>query len=83
MNNGESREPPAVAGEEAELRGAELGSQQFSAVDHVAQARKRNPDRELRLDGEADTLYSDGLDLDGDGENLYGTDGARPKGIRG
>jgi len=78
MNNGQSREPPAVAGEEAKLRGAELGSQQISAVDHLAQARKRNPDRELHLDGEADTLYNDGFDLDADGENLYGTDGAKP-----
>jgi hypothetical protein len=78
MNNEESREPLAVAGEEAELHGAVLGSQRISAVDHLAQARKRNPDRELHLDGEVDTLYNDGLDLDADGENLYGTDGAKP-----
>jgi hypothetical protein len=78
MNNGESREPLAAEGEEAELRGAVLGSQQISAVDHVARARRRNPDRELHLDVEVDTLYNDGLDLDADGENLYGTDGAKP-----
>jgi len=78
MNNEESREPPAVADEEAELRGAVLGAQRISAVDHVARARKRNPDRELHLDGEVDTLYNDGLDLDADGGNLYGRDGAKP-----
>jgi hypothetical protein len=70
-------------GEEIELRGADLGSQRISAVDQLARTQGRDPDRELRLDGEPDTLYSDGLEIDTDDETLAGTDGTGPKGIRG
>ena len=35
-----------------------------------------NPDTELHLDGESDSLYSDGLDVEDDsGETLAGTRG--------
>jgi hypothetical protein len=50
--------------------------------DQLDHRRKRNPDRELRLEGEIDTLYDDGLDLNTD-ELLAGTDGHGPKGIKG
>jgi hypothetical protein len=53
-----------------------------AVADHLDHRRRRNPDRELRLDGEADTLYDDGLDLTTD-ELLAGTDGRGPKGIKG
>jgi hypothetical protein len=74
----ESKQPPSDDGE-PELRGSELGARH----DHLLAARKHNPDRELRLDGEPDTLYNDGLDIDGDSETLAGTDGLGPKGIKG
>jgi hypothetical protein len=53
-----------------------------AVADHLDHRRKRNPDRELRLNGEIDTLYDDGLDLNSD-DLLAGTDGRGPKGIRG
>jgi hypothetical protein len=81
MNIGESQESPADG--EAELRGAELGSQQISAVDQLTRARGRNPDVSLRLDGEKDTLYSDGLEIDSDGGTLAGTDGTSLGGVKG
>lgn len=64
---------PAGTGE-THLRGKELtGSEQQVAVDHVAYDQKRNPDAVVRTDGEKDTLYDDGLDVDGDGDTLFGT----------
>jgi hypothetical protein len=66
---------------EGEFLGGVLGSQRTEAVDHLA--HKRNPDRELRLNGEPDTLYDDGLDIDVDAEPAAGTDGEDPKGIKG
>ena len=48
-----------------------------------ADEKPRNPDTELRVDGEDDNLYSDGLDIGDDSETLAGTDGDRPKGING
>ncbi|HEV7613544.1 MAG TPA: hypothetical protein VGO37_16820 [Steroidobacteraceae bacterium] len=51
---------------ESELRGAALdGSEQKRAAGHTKYA-KRNPDRVMRVDGEEDTLYSDGLELEDD-----------------
>lgn len=71
-------EDPALPDTAAErkLRGTELkGSEQKSAADHAAYERVRNPDTELRLDGESDTLYNDGLDLEEEPEPLAGTRG--------
>lgn len=66
------------------LRGAGLeGSEQKDAVDHAEYEKSRNPDTELHLDGEDDTLYSDGLDISDDTEPLAGTDGKSPTGIKG
>jgi hypothetical protein len=66
-----------AAASERRLRGAALkGAEQKSAADHTAYEERRNPDTELRLDGETDTLYNDGLDLEDDsGETLAGTRG--------
>jgi hypothetical protein len=47
------------------------------------QKSTRNPDAELRLDGEEDSLYSDGLHVGRDTESYAGTDGDAPKGIKG
>jgi hypothetical protein len=64
-------------GGENKLRGAALdGSEQDAAADHSEYEAGRNPDTELHLDGETDTLYSDGIDLEGDSDTPAGTDGS-------
>jgi hypothetical protein len=61
---------------ESTLRGRALdGSEQKKAVDHTAFEKKRNTDSTLRLDGEEDTLYEDGLELEDDSGPLTGKDG--------
>jgi len=62
---------------EPKLRGIALkGSEQKDAADHLEYATGRNPDTELHLDGETDTLYSDGIDVEEDFDTLAGTDGS-------
>ncbi len=69
-----SEEPPNEAGGEDRLRGIALnGPEQKAAVDHSEYEGKRNPDTELRLDGEADGLYGDGIDIEGDFDTPAGT----------
>jgi hypothetical protein len=62
---------------ERRLRGSALeGAESKRAADHATYEKRRNPDTELRLDGEEDTLYDDGLDTgDDDPEPLAGTRG--------
>jgi hypothetical protein len=61
---------------ESNLRGAALsGSDRKKAVDHVAYEKTRNTDTTLRLDGEEDTLYDDGLELEDHSGPLTGKDG--------
>jgi hypothetical protein len=61
---------------ESRLRGRALeGSEQRRAVDHTAYDKTRDTDSTLRLDGEEDTLYDDGLELDDDSPPLTGKDG--------
>jgi hypothetical protein len=38
-----------------------------------AQSKTRNPDSELHLDGEEDSLYTDGLEIEDDSETLADT----------
>jgi hypothetical protein len=58
------------------LRGAALeGSEQKKSVAHTAFEKTRNPDATLHLDGEEDTLYDDGLELEDDSGPLTGKDG--------
>ncbi len=67
------------AAPERKLRGSELrGSERKSAADHSDYEKARNPDTELHLDGEEDTLYNDGLDIeeDDDADTLAGTRGS-------
>jgi 3'-phosphoadenosine 5'-phosphosulfate sulfotransferase len=69
---------------ESRLRGESLGgAEQKASVEHIAYEKSRQPDAELLLDGEDDTLYNDGLDIGDDSLPLAGTDGNRPKGIKG
>jgi hypothetical protein len=44
-------------------------------VAHTAFEKTRNTDATLRLDGEEDTLYDDGLEIDDDPAPLTGKDG--------
>jgi hypothetical protein len=61
---------------ENKLRGDTLdGSERKRAVDHTAYDKARNPDAVVRLDGEEDTLYDDGLDLEEDAPTLVLTPG--------
>ena len=60
---------------EARLRG--------DSLDGAETKETRDPDAELRLDGEDDSLYNDGLNVGDDAESWAGTDGDAPKGIKG
>jgi hypothetical protein len=54
---------PSISGDAA-LRGESLeGAEQKSSVEHADYEKARNPDTELQLDGEDDSLYNDGLDV--------------------
>ena len=65
------------SGGERKPRGIALeGSEQKAAADHVEYEAGRNPDTELHLDGEADTLYSGGIDVEEDFDTLAGTHGS-------
>ena len=67
---------PELAGER-KLRGIDLnGSEQKAAVDHSEYEKGRNPDTELRLDGESDALYADGIEVEGDFDTPAGTPGS-------
>ncbi len=67
--------------DEERLRGTKLdGSEQPSAVDHATHAAKRKPDADVHVDGEDDSLYSDGLDIGDDSETLADTRGMNHRG---
>jgi hypothetical protein len=89
MSDPKSNESNIAAGEPAKptksrLRGAALqGADQKTAVGHTDYEKSRNPDSELHLDREDDSLYADGLDVGDDDEPLAGTDGNAPKGVKG
>jgi hypothetical protein len=90
MNDQKSNESNIAAGNEpanptkSRLRGAVLqGADQKTAADHTDYEKSRNPDSELHLDQEDDSLYADGLDVGDDDEPLAGTDGNSPKGVKG
>jgi len=72
-------DPTEARARDEALRGAE----QRAAVDHTEYEKSRDPDSELHLDGEDDSLYNDGLDIADDTDTLAGTDGNSPKGIKG
>ncbi len=76
-NTNPPNDPAAPPAGEDRLRGKELeGSETKAAADHLEYEEHRNPDTELRLDDEQDTLYDDGLDLeDDDPDTLAGTRG--------
>ena len=61
---------------ESTLRGSTLdGSEQKKSVAHMAFEKTRNTDATLRLDGEEDTLYEDGLEVEDGSGPLTGKDG--------
>ena len=62
---------------ERKLRGAGLnGAELKGAADHSEYETERNPDTELHLDGETDTLFDDGIDVEEKFDTLAGTDGS-------
>jgi hypothetical protein len=62
---------------ERKLRGTALnGSELKEAADHSEYERERNPDTELHVDGETDTLFSDGIDIEENFDTAAGTDGS-------
>jgi hypothetical protein len=70
-------EPATDIPGESKLRGIALnGSEQKAAADYSEYERGRNLDTELRLDGESDTLYGDGIDIEGDFDTPAGTPGS-------
>ena len=70
-------DPTADGAGERKLRGAQLnGPELKDAADHSEYERGRNPDTELHLDGEKDTLFSDGVDIEENFDTLAGTDGS-------
>jgi hypothetical protein len=72
-----SDDPATDNGGEDRLRGAALnGSELKDSPDHSEYESGRNPDTELHLDGESDTLFSDGIDIEQDFDTLAGTDGS-------
>jgi hypothetical protein len=88
MSESNSKLPSPDDGEpdasEIRLKGDALdGAEQKSSVDHTDYKKSRNPDTELRLDGEDDSLYNDGLDVRDVSESYAGTDGDGPKGYKG
>jgi hypothetical protein len=61
---------------ESTLRGSALdGSEQEKSVAHMAFDKTQNTDSTLRLDGEEDTLYEDGLEVEDGSGPLTGKDG--------
>lgn len=78
-NSPSNDEPGNEAAAEVKLRGdALMGSEQKSAADPAEYEKTRKADTELHLDGEEDTLYSDGLDIKDETDTLSGTRGTSP-----
>jgi len=79
MGNNESNRDnvPIDQTGESTLRGSGLdGSEQKKSVAHTTFEKTTNPDATLHLDGEEDTLYDDGLEVDDDSAGpLTGKDG--------
>jgi hypothetical protein len=76
MGNVNRDSPDLDKAGENRLRGRSLeGAELDQAVDHARYAKRRNPDTELRTDGEADSLYDDGLDVEDDSRPLTGING--------
>ena len=43
-----------------------IDRQNCNIIDHTQYDQKRDPDKVVRVDGEEDTLYSDGLEVEDD-----------------
>jgi hypothetical protein len=68
---------------ERRLRGEALeGAENKGAADHDTYEKRRNPDTELRLDGEEDTLYDDGLDTNDDDPDTFAGTRGKSDGIK-
>lgn len=68
---------PADQTGESRIRGRDLaGSERDQAADHGDYAKRSETDKVIRTDGEKDTLYQDGIELDDDSDPLTGINGA-------
>jgi hypothetical protein len=73
----DDKDTPDTAAERSLRGGALGGAEKKRAADHTEYQERRNPDTELHLDEEEDTLYDDGLDIEEeDPEPLAGTRGS-------
>jgi hypothetical protein len=69
--------PTTNSAGEDKLRGTALnGPELKDAADHSEYERGRNPDTELHLDGETDSLFGDGIDIEENFDTLAGTAGS-------
>jgi len=81
-------EPPkdskdSATAAERRLRGSALeGAENKRAADHDKYEERRDPDTELRLDGEEDTLYDDGLDTNDDDPDTFAGTRGKSDGIK-
>jgi hypothetical protein len=61
---------------ETRLRGGALSKDEVRTdVERTAQAQSEDTDQVIRTDGEEDTLYDDGLELENDSRPLTGVNG--------
>ena len=78
MGDIKANNPPS-SGEragETRLRGGSLTrDEKVKEVDRVANQKSEDTDEVLRTDGEEDTLYDDGLELENDSRPLTGING--------
>ena len=82
-NSSDNDQPTPDTAADRNLRGEQLeGAGQKDAANHMHYEKKRNPDTELLLDGEKDSLYNDGLDIEEDTDTLAGTRGPSSAGIK-
>jgi hypothetical protein len=75
-NSPEDDQSTSGTAAERRLRGSKVqGSEQKGAADHTDYEKARDPDTELHLDEEEDTLYNDGLDIEDESDTYAGTRG--------
>jgi hypothetical protein len=60
---------------ETRLRGGSKNKDERAEVDRLARQKSEDTDAVVRTDGEEDTLYEDGLELEDDSRPLTGING--------
>jgi hypothetical protein len=76
MGDPKTNNLPGDRAGETRLRGGSLTNDgKHSAVDELEKEQSQDTDEVLRTDGEEDTLYEDGLELEPDSHPLTGING--------